>query len=148
MRHLCGSRRVQPARGSDLKKESLAVTVGGKNIFEATDMSIVKFREFIDALELTPMQQAIGAPILKGDSGEDQLPYQCRSGISFPVACDWHVVRRRGAANPPGNPDRLRVGRCGIYSGRAEYRTSPAGQRQASGYPETPAGSGKFSFGG
>ena len=82
------------------------------------------------------------------NSGENQLSYQCRSGISFPVACDWHAVRRRGAANPPGNPDRIRSGRCGIYSGRAEYRTSPAGQRQASRYPETPAGSGKFSSGG
>ena len=60
--------RITPCpacKGQRLKKESLAVTVGGKNIFEATDMSIVKFREFIDALELTPMQQAIGAPILK-----------------------------------------------------------------------------------
>ena len=143
--------RITPCpacKGQRLKKESLAVTVGGKNIFEATDMSIVKFREFIDALELTPMQQADWCADFERNSGEDQLPYQCRSGISFPVACDWHAVRRRGAANPPGNPDRLRSGRCGIYSGRAEYRTSPAGQRQASGYPETPAGSGKFSFGG
>ena len=142
--------RITPCptcKGQRLKKESLAVTVGGKNIFEATDMSIVKFREFIDALELTSMQQAIGAPILKEIRARISF-LQCRSGIPFPVACDWHAVRRRGAANPPGNPDRLRSGRCGIYSGRAEYRTSPAGQRQASGYPETPAGSGKFSFGG
>ena len=143
--------RITPCpacKGQRLKKESLAVTVGGKNIFEATDMSIVKFREFIDALELDADAAGDRCADFERDSGEDQLPYQCRSGIPFPVACDWHAVRRRGAANPPGNPDRLRSGRCGIYSGRAEYRTSPAGQRQASGYPETPAGSGKFSFGG
>ncbi len=60
--------RITPCKacgGQRLKKESLAVTIGEKNIYEATDMSIVKFLEFIDGLQLTPMQDAIGAPILK-----------------------------------------------------------------------------------
>ena len=60
--------RITPCpacKGQRLKKESLAVTIGGSNIFQATNMSIVKFCEFIDQLELTPMQNAIGAPILK-----------------------------------------------------------------------------------
>lgn len=60
--------RITPCKacgGQRLKKESLAVTIGEKNIYEATDMSIVKFLEFIDGLQLTPMQEAIGAPILK-----------------------------------------------------------------------------------
>ena len=52
-------------KGKRLKKSSLAVTVGGLNIYDATNMSIVKFREFVDGLELTPMQEAIGAQILK-----------------------------------------------------------------------------------
>ena len=76
--------RITPCptcKGQRLKKESLAVTVGGKNIFEATDMSIVKFREFIDALELTPMQQAIGAPILK----------EIRARISFLINVFKHI---------------------------------------------------------
>ena len=38
---------------SVLKQSSLAVTVGGLNIYEATNMSIVKFREFIDDLKLS-----------------------------------------------------------------------------------------------
>ena len=60
--------RITPCQtcgGKRLKKESLAVTVGDKNIYDATNMSIVKFREFIDGLQLTPMQQSIGEQILK-----------------------------------------------------------------------------------
>lgn len=52
-------------RGQRLKQESLAVTVGDVNIFEATNMSIVKFREFLRDLQLTSHQEAIGAEILK-----------------------------------------------------------------------------------
>ena len=60
--------RITPCpacKGQRLKKESLAVTVGGLNIYQATNMSIVKFKEFMDGLTLTPMQQTIGASILK-----------------------------------------------------------------------------------
>ncbi|MBT9776698.1 excinuclease ABC subunit UvrA [Clostridium sp. MCC353] len=60
--------RITPCpgcRGQRLKKESLAVTVGNKNIYEATNMSIVKFRTFLENLELTKMQTAIGEQILK-----------------------------------------------------------------------------------
>ncbi|MBS6643082.1 MAG: excinuclease ABC subunit UvrA [Clostridiaceae bacterium] len=60
--------RITPCpgcRGQRLKKESLAVTVGDKNIYEATNMSIVKFRSFLENLELTKMQTAIGEQILK-----------------------------------------------------------------------------------
>lgn len=60
--------RITPCpscKGKRLKKESLAVTVGDLNIFDATNMSIVKFYEFMDELNLTPMQQAIGEQILK-----------------------------------------------------------------------------------
>ena len=48
--------RITPCQtcgGKRLKKESLAVTVGDKNIYDATNMSIVKFREFIDGLQLS-----------------------------------------------------------------------------------------------
>ena len=49
--------RITPCpvcKGQRLKKESLAVTVGGLNIFQATNMSILKFKEFMDDLELSP----------------------------------------------------------------------------------------------
>ena len=84
--------RITPCtacHGKRLKKESLAVTVGGKNIFDATDMSIVKFKEFIDGLELSEMQKMIGEQILKEirarimfliDVGLDYLPLSRATG--------------------------------------------------------------------
>ncbi len=60
--------RITPCKacgGQRLKASSLAVTVGGINIYEATEMSIARFREFLEHLELTPMQLSIGAQILK-----------------------------------------------------------------------------------
>ena len=60
--------RIAPCKlcgGKRLKKEALAVTLGDKNIYDATDVSITDFRDFIDSLKLTKMQEAIGALILK-----------------------------------------------------------------------------------
>ena len=60
--------RITPCKlckGQRLKKSSLSVTVGDKNIYEATEMSITKFRAFLEDLVLTPTQEAIGAQILK-----------------------------------------------------------------------------------
>lgn len=51
--------------GQRLKKESLAVTIAGKNIYEITTMSIDKLVEFLDNMELTERQQFIGGGILK-----------------------------------------------------------------------------------
>ena len=50
--------RITPCpacKGQRLKKESLAVTVGDMNIYQATNMSIVKFKDFLDGLKLTHM---------------------------------------------------------------------------------------------
>ena len=60
--------RITPCKlckGQRLKASSLAVTVGGINIYEATEMSIAKYRDFLETLTLTPMQESIGAQILK-----------------------------------------------------------------------------------
>lgn len=51
--------------GQRLKRESLAVTVGGKNIYEMTTMSIDKLLAFLENMELTDRQQFIGGGILK-----------------------------------------------------------------------------------
>ncbi len=59
---------ITPCRvchGQRLKPSSLAVTVCGKNIAEITEMSIAELSEFLDKLELTKMQEAIGGQILK-----------------------------------------------------------------------------------
>ena len=51
--------------GARLKPEILAVTVGGKSIHEACQLSAAQALEFFQGLELTPTQQLIGAPIVK-----------------------------------------------------------------------------------
>ncbi|MBE7086809.1 MAG: excinuclease ABC subunit UvrA [Clostridiales bacterium] len=51
--------------GKRLKKEALAVTVGGKNISDLTDMSIVDLYDFIEALALTDTETLIAKPIVK-----------------------------------------------------------------------------------
>src|SRR5882724_4027584 len=51
--------------GARLKPEVLAVTVGGKNIHEFTQMSVTRALEFLDQLELTDTEQLIGARIVK-----------------------------------------------------------------------------------
>ena len=60
--------RITPCKackGQRLKASSLAVTVGGINIYEATELSITRFRAFLEDLKLTPMQESIGHQILK-----------------------------------------------------------------------------------
>ena len=51
-------------KGQRLKKESLAVTVAGKNIYEVTNLSIDKLKTFLAQMELSPQQQLIGKQIL------------------------------------------------------------------------------------
>lgn len=60
--------RITPCKackGQRLKPSSLAVTVGGWNIYEATELSITRYRAFLEDLKLTPMQESIGHQILK-----------------------------------------------------------------------------------
>ena len=52
-------------KGQRLKKESLAVTVGEKNIAEVTDLSVRKLQNWLDDLMLTEQQELIGHQILK-----------------------------------------------------------------------------------
>ncbi len=51
--------------GKRLKKEALAVKIGGKNIAELTDMSIVELIEFLGQITLSKTSELIARPILK-----------------------------------------------------------------------------------
>ncbi len=60
--------RITPCKechGQRLKRSSLAVTVGEKNIYELTNMSVKVMYPFICDLQLTEMQRSIGAEIIK-----------------------------------------------------------------------------------
>ena len=96
--------RITPCpacKGQRLKKESLAVTVGGLNIYQATNMSILKFKEFMDGLTLTPMQQTIGASILK----------EIKARISFliDVGLDYLSLSRATGTLSGGEAQRIRL---------------------------------------
>ena len=96
--------RITPCpvcKGQRLKKESLAVTVGDMNIYQATNMSIVKFKDFMDGLKLTSMQQTIGASILK----------EIRARICFliDVGLDYLSLSRATGTLSGGEAQRIRL---------------------------------------
>ncbi len=87
--------------GKRLKKSSLAVTVGDLNIYDATDMSVVRFREFIDGLKLTDMQRMIGEQIIR----------EIRARISFliDVGLDYLSLSRATGTLSGGEAQRIRL---------------------------------------
>ena len=96
--------RITPCpvcKGQRLKKESLAVTVGDLNIYQATNMSIVKFKDFMDGLKLSHMQQTIGASILK----------EIRARICFliDVGLDYLSLSRATGTLSGGEAQRIRL---------------------------------------
>lgn len=96
--------RITPCstcKGQRLKKSSLAVTVGDLNIYHATNMSIVNFREFIDGLKLNPMQEAIGAQILK----------EIRARVTFliDVGLEYLSLSRATGTLSGGEAQRIRL---------------------------------------
>ena len=96
--------RITPCslcKGKRLKQSSLAVTVGGLNIFDATNMSIVDFRTFLDGLSLSEMQQAVGAQILK----------EIRARVSFliNVGLDYLSLSRATGTLSGGEAQRIRL---------------------------------------
>ena len=89
----CGGRR--------LKKESLAVTVGDKNISEVTDYSIGKLQEFMNQLELTPQQAKIGHMVIK--------EINARIGFLMDVGLDYLTLARATASLSGGEAQRIRL---------------------------------------
>lgn len=96
--------RITPCHeceGQRLKKSSLAVTVGGKNIAEVTEMSIVELQKFLDELELTKTQELIGAQILK--------EIKARIGFLISVGLDYLTLARATASLSGGEAQRIRL---------------------------------------
>ena len=87
--------------GQRLKKEVLAVTVGGKSIMEFTDLSVVKALKFMDELELTEMQQAIGGRILK--------EIRERLGFLRSVGLEYLTLSRASGTLSGGESQRIRL---------------------------------------
>ena len=88
-------------KGARLKPASLAVTVGGKNIKEFTDMSIGDELKFIEALELSEKDKLIGKQIIK----------EIRSRLSFlcNVGLDYLTLSRSSGTLSGGESQRIRL---------------------------------------
>lgn len=88
-------------KGKRLKKEALAVTVGGKNIAEVSDYSIRELADFMNNLQLTPMQQKIGALVLK----------EIRARLKFlmDVGLDYLTLSRLTGTLSGGEAQRIRL---------------------------------------
>ena len=89
----CGGRR--------LRKESLAVTVGDRNIYEVTDLSIVELADFLSKLELSKQHQFIGEQILK--------EIKARVGFLVNVGLDYLSLSRATATLSGGEAQRIRL---------------------------------------
>src|SRR5437868_15212673 len=66
-------------KGARLKPEVLAVTVGGKNIHEFTQMSVTRALEFLDQIELTKTEALIGRRIVK--EIRERLTFHDNAGV-------------------------------------------------------------------
>ena len=89
----CGGRR--------LKRESLAVTVCDKNIYEITSMSIKDLFVFLSNMELTKQQQLIGKQILK--------EIRARVGFLCDVGLEYLSLSRATATLSGGEAQRIRL---------------------------------------
>ena len=96
--------RITPCRecgGQRLKKESLAVTVGDKNIWELSNLSIEDLKKFMDEVELTKRQRQIGRLVLKEISS--------RLGFLVDVGLDYLSLARATASLSGGEAQRIRL---------------------------------------
>ena len=88
-------------KGKRLKKESLAVTVGGRNIAEITECSVRDLYTFMQELELTERQQQIGELVLK--------EIRARVGFLMDVGLDYLTLARATASLSGGEAQRIRL---------------------------------------
>ena len=96
--------RITPCKtckGQRLKKESLAVTVADKNIYEITNLSIEKLKAFLADMQLSEQQQLIGKQILK----------EIRARVSFlsDVGLDYLSLGRATGTLSGGEAQRIRL---------------------------------------
>ena len=98
----CMSQCPCPAcQGKRLKMESLAVTVGGINIYELTTKSVVEALDFVDHLTLTKTQSMIADRILK--------EIRSRLGFLRSVGLEYLTLSRSAATLSGGESQRIRL---------------------------------------
>lgn len=88
-------------KGSRLKPEAMAVTVGGKNIYEFCSMSVSEELDFVNNLELTKKEQMIGKLVLK----------EIKERLTFlnSVGLDYLSLARESGTLSGGEAQRIRL---------------------------------------
>ena len=87
--------------GKRLRPEVLAITVGGKNISEVTELSIGKMQEFFQNLQLTERENMIGERILK--------EIHARIGFLIDVGLEYLTLSRTAGTLSGGEAQRIRL---------------------------------------
>ena len=96
--------RITPCttcKGQRLKKESLAVTVADKNIYEVTNMPVQKLQGFLRDLKLSKQQELIGRQILK--------EIRARVGVLAEVGLEYLSLGRATGTLSGGEAQRIRL---------------------------------------
>ena len=96
--------RITPCpvcKGQRLKATSLAVTVGDKNIYEITNLSVERLTAFLEQMELTDQQRLIGSQILK--------EIKARVGFLMDVGLDYLTLARATGTLSGGEAQRIRL---------------------------------------
>ena len=96
--------RITPCpscKGQRLKPEALAVTVGDKNIYEVTSMSVSSLQEFLNHLALSPTQEMIGEQVLK--------EIKARVGFLVNVGLEYLTLSRATGTLSGGEAQRIRL---------------------------------------
>ncbi len=96
-----GNNSCPDCKGARLKKESLAVTVGGINLYELSCLPIVEIKSFFNELSITPRQQLIADQVLKEIKG--------RIDFLMDVGLDYLTLSRAAATLSGGEAQRIRL---------------------------------------
>lgn len=91
----------EACKGKRLKKEALAVTVGGLNIAQLSDLPVVKVREFIDGLKFSQSGETIAKPIMR--------ELRARLGFLSDVGLGYLTLSRAAATLSGGEAQRIRL---------------------------------------
>ncbi|MFA7369560.1 MAG: excinuclease ABC subunit UvrA [Kiritimatiellales bacterium] len=101
LRAYMGNQRCTVCNGSRLRPETLACTVGGKNIYEICTLSIEQAQKFFQGLELTKDEAKIARDILK--------EIQARLGFMMDVGLDYLTLDRESGTLSGGEAQRIRL---------------------------------------
>jgi excinuclease ABC subunit A len=88
-------------RGQRLRAEARAVRIAGKNICQATALTIAQAKEFFDGLKLSPMQEEIAGPIL--------IEVRQRLGFLVAVGLEYLTLDRLASTLSGGEAQRIQL---------------------------------------